>query len=114
DVVKNNIDQIGGAVEIKSVPGKGTTMRIKIPLTLAIISALIVLAEGESFAIPQSAIVELVRVNGDAAHRIERIKNASVLRLRDQLFPVSHLGSLLQLPAPAAAREDKFVVMMQV
>jgi len=114
DVVKNNIDQIGGALDIKSVPGKSTTLRIKIPLTLAIVSALIVEAEGERFAIPQIAVVELVRVDGDAEHRIERIKNAAVLRLRDQLVPVEYLSTLLQLPQPETPRSEHFVVMMQV
>jgi two-component system chemotaxis sensor kinase CheA len=114
DVVKSNIDQIGGAIEIKSVAGKSTTLRIKIPLTLAIVSALIVEAEGERFAIPQIAVVELVHVDGSGEHRIERIKNASVLRLRDQLVPIEHLNSLLKLPAPEEPREDRFVVMMQV
>jgi two-component system chemotaxis sensor kinase CheA len=114
DVVKNNIDQIGGALEIKSVPGQSTTLRIKIPLTLAIVSALIVEVEGERFAIPQIAVVELVRVSGDAEHRIERIKNASVLRLRDQLISVEHLSTLLKLPQPETARDEQFVVLMQV
>jgi two-component system chemotaxis sensor kinase CheA len=114
DVVKNNIDQIGGAVDIKSIPGKSTTLRIKIPLTLAIVSALIVESEGERFAIPQIAVVELVRVDGDAEHRIERIKNAAVLRLRDQLVPVEYLNELLKLPEPKTSRAEHFVVMMQV
>ena len=114
DVVKSNIDQIGGTVEIKSVAGKSTTLRIKIPLTLAIVSALIVEADGERFAIPQIAVVELVRVDGDSEHRIERIKNASVLRLRDQLFPIVHLNSILRLPPSVAQREEQFVVMMQI
>ncbi|HEX5777648.1 MAG TPA: hybrid sensor histidine kinase/response regulator [Xanthobacteraceae bacterium] len=114
DVVKSNIDQIGGALEIKSVPGKSTTLRIKIPLTLAIVSALIVEAEAERFAIPQIAVVELVRVGGDAEHRIERIKNAAVLRLRDQLVPVEYLSTLLKLPRPETPRPEHFVVMMQV
>jgi len=114
DVVKSNIDQIGGAVDIKSVPGKSTTLRIKIPLTLAIVSALIVEAEGERFAIPQIAVVELVRVDGDAEHKIERIKNAAVLRLRDQLVPVEYLNVLLKLPQSGTPRAEHFVVMMQV
>jgi two-component system chemotaxis sensor kinase CheA len=114
DVVKNNIDQIGGALDIKSIPGKSTTLRIKIPLTLAIVSSLIVEAEGDRFAIPQIAVVELVRVGGDAEHRIERIKNAAVLRLRDQLVPVEYLGTLLKLPQPEKARAEHFVVLMQV
>jgi two-component system chemotaxis sensor kinase CheA len=114
DVVKSNIDQIGGTIDIKSVPGQGTTLRIKIPLTLAIVSALIVDANGERFAIPQIAVVELVNVNGDAEHKIEKIKDATVLRLREQLLPVVHLSTLLKLPEPQAASEDRFVVVMQV
>jgi two-component system chemotaxis sensor kinase CheA len=114
DVVKSNIDQIGGTIDIKSVPGQGTTLRIKIPLTLAIVSALIVDANGERFAIPQIAVVELVNVNGDAEHKIEKIKDATVLRLREQLLPVVHLSALLKLPDAQTAREDQFVVVMQV
>jgi two-component system chemotaxis sensor kinase CheA len=114
DVVKSNIDQIGGTIDIKSVPGQGTTLRIKIPLTLAIVSALIVDANGERFAIPQIAVVELVNVNGDAEHKIENIKDATVLRLREQLLPVVHLSTLLKLPEPQTAHEDQFVVVMQV
>jgi two-component system chemotaxis sensor kinase CheA len=114
DVVKSNIDQIGGTIDIKSTPGQGTTLRIKIPLTLAIVSALIVDAHGERFAIPQIAVVELVNVNGEAEHKIEKIKDATVLRLREQLLPVVHLSTLLKLPEPQAAREDQFVVVMQI
>ena len=114
DVVKNNIDQIGGAIDIKSAPGQGTTLRIKIPLTLAIVSALIVDASGQRFAIPQIAVVELVNVNGEGEHRVERIKDATVLRLREQLLPVMHLNALLKLPEPKAAGDEHFVVVMQV
>ncbi|MCC6947704.1 MAG: chemotaxis protein CheW [Bradyrhizobiaceae bacterium] len=114
DVVKSNIDQIGGTIEIKSVPGKSTTFRIKIPLTLAIVPALIVDVAGERFAIPQIAVVELVRVGGDAEHRIERIKDAAVLRLRDHLFPVASLGTLLKLEETRGEADVRFVVMMQV
>jgi two-component system chemotaxis sensor kinase CheA len=113
DVVKNNIDQIGGTIDIKSVEGRGTTLRIKIPLTLAIVSALIVEASGERFAIPQIAVVELVHVGGESEHRIERIKEAAVLRLREQLLPVMHLNSLLRLKAHDE-RSEHFVAVMQV
>jgi two-component system chemotaxis sensor kinase CheA len=114
DVVKSNIDQIGGEIEIRSVPGRRTTLRLKIPLTLAIVSALIVEAQGDRFAIPQIAVLELVHVDGDTEHKIERIKDASVLRLRDQLVSVTHLRSLLRLPELAEGANEHFVVMMQV
>ena len=71
DVVRTNIDQIGGTIDVKSVPGEGSSFTIKIPLTLAIVSALIVEAGGDRFAIPQLAVVELVRVAAQvgAPHR---------------------------------------------
>ncbi|MGJ5206267.1 chemotaxis protein CheA, partial [Bradyrhizobium sp. HKCCYLR20261] len=72
DVVRTNIDQIGGTIDIKSVAGEGTSVTIKIPLTLAIVSALIVEAGGDRFAIPQLAVVELVRARANSEHRIER------------------------------------------
>jgi two-component system chemotaxis sensor kinase CheA len=114
DVVKSNIDQIGGTIDIKSAPGQGTSLRIKIPLTLAIVSALIVEAAGDRFAIPQIAVVELVNVNGDGEHKVERINDATVLRLREQLLPVVHLNALLKLPAPVNVDDEHFVVVMQV
>jgi two-component system chemotaxis sensor kinase CheA len=67
DVVRNNIDQIGGTIDVKSVPGEGSSFTIKIPLTLAIVSALIVEAGGDRFAIPQLAVVELVRAASSAS-----------------------------------------------
>src|SRR5439155_7553204 len=70
DVVRSNIDQIGGAIDVNSVKGQGLSFTIKIPLTLAIISALIVEADGDRFAIPQLAVVELVRVHSKSEHRI--------------------------------------------
>jgi two-component system, chemotaxis family, sensor kinase CheA len=97
DVVLANIDQIGGTIDVKSVPGRGTSFTIKIPLTLAIVSALIVEAGGERFAIPQLAVVELVRVRGNSEHRIERIRNAAVLRLRNKLLPLVRLRDILGL-----------------
>ena len=96
DVVRNNIDQIGGSIDVNSVHGQGLSFTIKIPLTLAIISALIVEAGGERFAIPQLSVVELVRVHAKSEHRIERIKDAAVLRLRNKLLPLVRLSSLLQ------------------
>ena len=114
DVVKTNIEKIGGTVELVSKEGRGTTFTIKIPLTLAIVSALIVESGGERFALPQIGVVELVRVGAaqDGAPRIERIKDAAVLRLRDRLLPLVSLAGLLRL-APAS-EDHGFVAVMQV
>ena len=112
DVVRNNIEQIGGTVDFKSVFGVGATFTIKIPLTLAIVSALIVEAGGERFAIPQLAVLELVRASAGGEHRIERIKDTPVLRLRNKLLPLIHLKEALRLGASQS--DDGFVVVTQV
>ncbi len=114
DVVKTNIDGIGGSIDLKSVPGKGTTLSIKIPLTLAIVPALLVESAGERFAIPQSAVVELVRVSPTSKHRIERVKDAPVLRLRNKLLPLAHLSALLNLREGPLAADNAFIVVMQI
>lgn len=114
DVVKTNIDQIGGSIDLKSVAGKGTTLSIKIPLTLAIVPALLVEASGERFAIPQSAVVELVRVSPTSKHKIERVKDAPVLRLRNKLLPLAHLSSLLSLNQGPLANDNAFIAVMQI
>jgi two-component system chemotaxis sensor kinase CheA len=115
DVVQNNIDQIGGVIDVKSVPGQGTVFTIKIPLTLAIVSALIVEVDGERFAIPQVAVMELVRVRGDGEHRVERIKDTPVLRLRNKLLPLIFLRKFLRLGSSADQETEKaFVVVTQV
>src|SRR5246127_4228148 len=97
DVVRTNIDQIGGTIDIKSVAGEGSSVTIKIPLTLAIVSALIVEAAVDRFAIPQLSVVELVRARANSEHRIERIKDTAVLRLRNKLLPLMHLKKLLKI-----------------
>jgi two-component system chemotaxis sensor kinase CheA len=115
DVVKTNIDQIGGTIDVKSVPGEGSSFTIKIPLTLAIVSALIVEAGGDRFAIPQLAVIELVRAQSNSEHRIERIKDAPVLRLRNKLLPLIHLKKLLKMDgAEASDAENSFIVVTQV
>src|SRR5580704_3924566 len=112
DVVRSNIEQIGGTVDLKSVAAGGTTFTIKIPLTLAIVSALIVEAGGERFAIPQLSVLELVRAGGAGDHRIERIKDTPVLRLRNKLLPLLHLKEVLRL---GEADSDRgFIVVIQV
>jgi two-component system chemotaxis sensor kinase CheA len=112
DVVRSNIEQIGGTVDLKSVAGAGTTFTIKIPLTLAIVSALIVEAGGERFAIPQLAVLELVRAGNNGEHRIEHIKDAPVLRLRNKLLPLVRLKEVFRLGA--CDNENGFVVVTQV
>ncbi|MBD8893752.1 chemotaxis protein CheW [Roseibium litorale] len=119
DVVRNNIEVIGGTVDLRSVPGKGTSFIIKIPLTLAIVSTLIVEASGDRFAIPQLSVVELVRVQNNSEHRIERIKDTPVLRLRNKLLPLLHLSQLLGIYAgenadKAIDEDNGFIVVMQV
>jgi two-component system chemotaxis sensor kinase CheA len=115
DVVRTNIDQIGGTIDVKSVAGEGSSVTIKIPLTLAIVSALIVEAGGDRFAIPQLAVVELVRARANSEHRIERIKDTAVLRLRNKLLPLMHLKKLLKIDDGSSSDpENGFIVVTQV
>jgi two-component system chemotaxis sensor kinase CheA len=114
DVVRNNIDQIGGTIDVKSVAGAGLSFTIKIPLTLAIVAALIVEAGGHRFAIPQLSVIELVRARSGSEHRIERIKDTRVLRLRDKLLPLVGLTHLLGLEKDAGDINGGFIVVTQV
>lgn len=97
DVVRSNIEQIGGTVDLLSTSPAGTTFVIKIPLTLAIMAALIVEAAGMRFAIPQFSVVELVRTGVAAGHPVELINDTAVLRLRDKLLPLLDFAPLLGL-----------------
>jgi two-component system chemotaxis sensor kinase CheA len=116
DVVRTNIEKIGGTVELKSVEGKGTTFIIKIPLTLAIVSALIVECSGERFAIPQISVLELVRASGNSENAIETINDTPVLRLRNRLLPLVSLHDLLRLGPPRKLdrKNEHFIVVTQV
>ncbi|HTI85473.1 MAG TPA: chemotaxis protein CheW [Alphaproteobacteria bacterium] len=115
DVVRTNIEKIGGTIEMKSVEGKGTTFTIKIPLTLAIVSALIVECANERFAVPQINVVELVRAGGKSDHAIEKINGTPVLRLREALLPLVSLRRLLKLDATDIAEPDEaFVIVTAV
>jgi two-component system chemotaxis sensor kinase CheA len=114
DVVKTNVERIGGTIDVASVAGRGTTFIIKIPLTLAIVSALVVEVAQERFAIPQIGVLELVRVGGATGAQVERIKDAPVLRLRDRLLPLVSLGRVLGLEEEAPAADIGFVVVTQV
>ncbi len=113
DVVKTNIELIGGTVDIKSEQGRGTTFRIKIPLTLAIVAALIVSSKDQRFAIPQVAVLELVRVAPGTEHAVERINGTPVLRLRDRLLPIVPLSKVMGLSSDEEVDEG-FIVVTQV
>jgi two-component system chemotaxis sensor kinase CheA len=100
DVVRENVEKVGGSVELESRVGEGTTIRLRVPLTLAIVPALVVRSAGESFALPQSALVELVYIpRRDAATSRERIGSAEVYRLRERMLPLVWLNRLLELQA---------------
>ncbi len=117
DVVRTNIDKMGGSVDVRTQSGRGTTVDIKIPLTLAIANALIVEADGHRFALPQASIVELVRPSGSSEARIEQLHSAPVLRLRERLLPLIRLGDLLKLEgvkAKAQNLSEAFIVVCEV
>ncbi|WP_321394076.1 chemotaxis protein CheW [Emcibacter sp.] len=118
DVVRSNIEKIGGTIDLKSIEGKGTSFSIKIPLTLAIVSALIVKSREERFAIPQISVLELVRTSDDSEHRIEYINETPVLRLRDRLLPLVYLEKILgfggQDGEEEVERKEDFIVITQV
>ncbi|MGV3578044.1 chemotaxis protein CheW [Brevundimonas sp.] len=114
DVVRTNIEKIGGVIDLISTEGAGTQFAIRIPLTLSIVSALIVESNGERFAMPQGSIVELVSANGSEGRRIEQINGAAVLRLRDRLLPLVSLETLLGLSGPETPRGDACIVVARV
>src|SRR5271165_2983521 len=109
DVVKTNIEKIGGTVDLQSTFGRGTTVRVKIPLTLAIIPALIVTCSGDRYAIPQVSLLELVRLGAEEVGKgIELVHGAPVYRLRGRLLPLVYLNRELKLSADTrpTAQED--------
>ncbi|PHR60059.1 MAG: hybrid sensor histidine kinase/response regulator [Robiginitomaculum sp.] len=114
DVVRSNIEKIGGTVDLNSIDGQGTTFKIKIPLTLAIVSALIVDTAVGKFAIPQLAVVELVRSTETGEHRVETINGTRVLRLRDSLLPIVDISDITGEAAPESSEKPSFVVVMVV
>jgi len=113
DVVKTNIEKIGGTVDLQSVLGKGTTLRIRIPLTLAIIPALIITSHGERFAIPQVSLLELVRLEEAQKSAIEKIHGTPVYRLRGNLLPVVYLRKELGTDDRAAHAGPVNIVVLQ-
>ena len=111
DVVKTHIERIGGTVELDSEPGRGTTVRIRIPLTLAIIPGLVVSAGGERFVIPQINLHELIRVEGDATRIVEHVYSTPVFRRRNKLLPVADLSEVLCLASRRPPDEVSIVVL---
>ncbi|MCW8835443.1 MAG: chemotaxis protein CheW [Rhodospirillales bacterium] len=116
DVVRTNIEKIGGTISLKSTQGSGSTFTIKIPLTLAIVSGLIVECGGERFAIPQISVLELVRASAHSEHAIEMINDAPVLRLRNRLLPLVALDDLLRIGSGKRhdMKDETFIVVTQV
>jgi two-component system chemotaxis sensor kinase CheA len=115
DVVRTNVEKIGGKVEIDSHAGKGTTLRMRIPLTLAIIPALIVRSVNQSFALPQGALSELVHIPPEqVATAIQWIENAPLYRLRGKLLPLVFLDRLLMpgMEPKMAAERDNFIAVL--
>ncbi len=114
DVVKTNIERIGGAVDVQSTLGEGTTWRLTIPLTLAIIQALTIECGGQRYVIPQVAVHELVYLDGHGGRVIEHTMGAPVYRLRGKLLPLVHLDATLELEhAHGNSDRDVYVAVLQ-
>lgn len=117
DVVKTNIEKIGGSIDLANRPGQGMTLRLKIPLTLAIVPALIVRNGDDRYAIPQVSLVELLRLSPERAQReFETVLGAKVYRLRDKLLPIVYLSDVLAVGGVSShsdADDDVQVVVVQ-
>jgi two-component system, chemotaxis family, sensor kinase CheA len=114
DVVRANVEKVGGSVEVESRRGQGTTLRLRVPLTLAIVPSLVVRSGGQSFALPQSALVELVDIpQREYARVVQKIASAELYRLRERLLPMVWLDRLLDLEAdrPDASRGHYMAVL---
>ncbi len=115
DVVKTNIEKIGGAVDVQSEPGAGTTVKMKIPLTLAIVPGLVVVCSDKRFVIPQVSLIELVRIDGDPARTgIEMVHGVPVYRLRGRLLPLAYLDRELRIERKKKSADADAAVNMVV
>ncbi|HJT99677.1 MAG TPA: chemotaxis protein CheA [Actinomycetes bacterium] len=113
DVVKSNLERIGGAIDVASVIGAGTTFHVRIPLTLAIIPALTVLCAGDRYAIPTINLAQLIRLEGGQGQAgIERISGTPVYRLRGKLLPLVHLDRELGVAAPDHEERDTVLIVV--
>ncbi len=111
DVVKTNIEKLNGTIEVQSEPNKGTTIILKIPLTLAIIQALLVKVTKEFFAIPLVSVVETVKITKDD---IKKVEHRDVLRLRDTIIPLVYLGDALGIGKNKKAINSKEIYVVVV
>jgi two-component system chemotaxis sensor kinase CheA len=112
DVVKSNIEKIGGVVDVFSRPGEGSTVKLKIPLTLAIIPGLVITSGGERFVIPQVSLLELIRLEGDCTEKhIEQVHGTPVYRRRGSLLPIAYLNQVLDLKSAERADAVSIVVL---
>lgn len=116
DVVKTNVEKIGGAIELSSEEGKGTKFSIKIPLTLAIMPVLIVSSGQLSFALPMMNVVEILRVNQDSEYQVELLNDSPILRIRERILPLISLGSSLGISDESISElidSKRFVVVVK-
>jgi two-component system chemotaxis sensor kinase CheA len=111
DVVKSNVERIGGVVDVATKPGEGTLIKLKIPLTLAIIPGLIVMSGGERFLIPQASLLELIRIDGDLGGRIEYVHGTPVYRRRGRLLPIAFLNQVLHMDVAKGSDVVNIVVL---
>jgi two-component system chemotaxis sensor kinase CheA len=112
DVVKLNIEKIGGIVDISNRPGEGSTVKLKIPLTLAIIPGLVITSGGERFVIPQVSLLELIRLEGDSSEKhIEQVHGTPVYRRRGSLLPIAYLNQVLKLKSVDQVEAVSIVVL---
>lgn len=109
DVVKTNIEKVNGIIDIESEMGKGSSMRLKIPLTLAIIQALLVGVQEEHYAIPLASVLETVRISKDEIYTVE---GRSVMRLRDEVLSLVHIGDIFEVERILDASEHAYVVVL--
>jgi len=115
DVVRENIEEIGGSISLTSIAGKGTKFSLKIPLTLAIMPALIVHAGRHRFALPQHSVVEVVGINeNDTRHEIDHVRGSLVLRLRDEILPLTDLRQVLAIDTRHQSNQEDRAVVMRI
>ena len=114
DVVRENIETIGGSITVTSTFGKGTSFNLKIPLTLAIAPALIVEAGSHRFALPQQSVIEAIGFGEGSSHKVEHVQDRMVLRLRDKVVPLVDLRDIFKLDhGPTPIDDVKLAVIMR-